>query len=87
MNINNIIEENIKKYENYLFDEKEYEKVKRKYYFKFFDFPPKLVGLNYQHPIFMFLMENAIKTGKKIDDNDLNEAIEIFNVYDKDKEY
>lgn len=78
---------NVDKYINYVFDEKEYEKIKQKYYFKFYDFPPKLIGINYQHPIYLFLMENAIETGKKIDDNDLNEAIEIFNIYDSDKEY
>jgi len=74
-------------YKNYIFNEDEYNKTKDKYYLKFSSFPPTLIGIGCSHPIYMYLMENALENNKKIDDDDINEAIALFNVYDIDKYY
>ena len=85
--MNEILNEKINKYNNYSYDEKKYDKMRKKYFYKFYEFPPVIIGIGQKHPIYMFLIENALETGKEIDDKDLDEAIRIFNIYDNDKEY
>ena len=85
MTFDKIIEDH-KKYKNFIFDEKKYENMFGEYYFKFFESHPLLEGIDNTHPIYMFLMENALKNNKKINDNDIEEAKKIFNIR-QDVEY
>lgn len=44
------------------------------YYFKFDELPPKIITISYEDPIYLFLMQKAIKTNKKITKDEIDKA-------------
>ena len=59
--------------------------VVNEYFLKFGDFPPLLMMMSYEHPIYQKLMKNALKTGIAVTADDIEKEINEYDIkYDMD---